>query len=174
MNPIKRLKLLQRIVRRKIRFQYQVCIIHIKGNEPVKLYSFLVFYWWIIYVTRKAFNGYNYEWKICVCAFIIFCTNGMIASECHSIYYNLFSLALPNMLKIHSIEGHFINTKPFDRVLFTFLGQTGNFKYQLLSFFFYTEHEKWIFVAGIIFVLFPLLPVLCVFFSICVDLIQGD
>ena len=43
MNPIKRLKLLQRIVRRKIRFQYQVCIIHIKGNEPVKLYSFLVF-----------------------------------------------------------------------------------------------------------------------------------
>ena len=63
MNPIKRLKLLQRIVRRKIRFQYQVCIIHIKGNEPVKLYSFLVFYWWIIHVTRKAFNSYNHERK---------------------------------------------------------------------------------------------------------------
>ena len=171
MNPIKRLKLLQRIVRRKIRFQYQVCIILIKGNEPVKLYSFLVFYWWIIYVTRKAFNSYNYERKICVCIYIIFCTNGTI----HSKYYkNNFSLILPNMLKIHWIEGHFINTKPFDRVVFTFLGQTGNFKYQLLSFFFYTEHEKWIFVAGIIFVLFPLLPVLCVFFSICVDLIQGD
>ena len=172
MNPIKRLKLLQRIVRRKIRFQYQVCIILIKGNEPVKLYSFLVFYWWIIYVTRKAFNGYNYEWKnICMCIY-------NILHQLHYYYrhtkYNLFGLSLPNMLKIHSIEGHFINTKPFDRVVFTFVGQTGNFKYQLLSFFFYTEHEKWIFVAGIIFVLFPLLPVLCVFFSICVDLIQGD
>ena len=74
MNPIKRLKLLQRIVRRKIRFQYQVCIILIKGNEPVKLYSFLVFYWWIIYVTRKNLTVTTMKEKY-VYVYIIFCTD---------------------------------------------------------------------------------------------------
>ena len=53
MNPIKRLKLLQRIVRRKIRFQYQACIILIKGNEPVKLYSFLVFFIGGLYMLQE-------------------------------------------------------------------------------------------------------------------------
>ena len=85
MNPIKRLKLLQRIVRRKIRFQYQVCIIHIKGNEPVKLYSFLVFIGGLYILQEKHLTVITMNEKICVCAYIIFCTNGMIVTGTRTI-----------------------------------------------------------------------------------------